>query len=76
MRKQKTMSQMREQDKIIAKDLNKMEISNMPDREFQVMVIKILTGLEKTVEDLSETLNKEIENIKKNQSEIKNSVTN
>ena len=27
-----------------------MQISNMPDREFKVMVIKILTKLEKRVE--------------------------
>ena len=31
----------------------------MPDRGLKVMVIKILTGLDKRVEDLSETLNKE-----------------
>ena len=37
------------------------------------MVIKILTVLRR-VEDLSETLNKETENIK-NQSEMKNSIT-
>ena len=30
------------------------------------MVIKILSGLEKRVEDISETFNKEIENRKKN----------
>lgn len=39
------------------------------------MVIKIFTGLEKRVEDLSETFDKEIEHIKKNQSERRNSVT-
>ena len=39
----------------------------MPDREFKVMVIKILTGLEIRVEDFSETLTKEIENMKRNQ---------
>ena len=39
----------------------------MPDREFKVMIINILTGLEKRVEDLRETLKKERENIKKNQ---------
>ena len=44
-------------------------------RDFKVAVIKILTGLEKRMEDLSETLNKETENIKKNQSEMKNSIT-
>ena len=36
-----------------------MEISNMPDREFKVLVIKILIGLENRVEDLIETLCKE-----------------
>ena len=36
------------------------------------MAIKILTRLEKREEDISETLNKEIENIKKNQTEMKN----
>ena len=35
----------------------------MTDREFKVMVIKILTGLEKRGTDFSETLNKEVDNI-------------
>ena len=34
MRRQRTMSQMKEQDKITARQLNEMEISNIPDREF------------------------------------------
>lgn len=38
---------MKEQDKIIARDLSKTEISNVPDREFKVIIIKILPGLEK-----------------------------
>ena len=46
----------------------------MPDREFKVMVVKILTGLEKRVEDVSEILNKEKANIKK-EPEMKNSIT-
>ena len=48
-----------------------MKISNTPDREFKVVVIKILNGLEKRVEDISETLHKEI---KKNQSEMKSTI--
>ena len=54
------MSQVKEQDKITARDLNGMEVSNIRDKEFKLVVIKILPGLEKRVEDLSETLNKEI----------------
>ena len=37
-----------------------MEISNVPDRELKIKIIMILTGLEKRVEDLSETLNKNL----------------
>ena len=47
IRKQGIISQVKVQDKIIASDLNKMEISNRSDREFKVMIIKIHIGLDK-----------------------------
>ena len=40
---------MKEHDKTTARDLNKMDIINMPDEEFKVMTINILTGFEKRV---------------------------
>ena len=43
---------MKEQDKIRTRELNKMYISNMLDREFKVMAMKVFTGLAKRVEDL------------------------
>ena len=42
-----------------------MEISNLPDKEFKVIVIKILTKLGGRMDELSENSNKEIENIKR-----------
>ena len=36
------MSQMKEHNKITGRDLSEPEISGMPDREFKVMIIKIL----------------------------------
>ena len=53
---------MKEQNKTTARELNETVISSMPDREFKVMVIKILTGLEKRVKDMSENLNRGIRN--------------
>jgi len=35
------------------------QVTNVPDKELQVMVIQILTGCEKRVDDLSENFNKE-----------------
>ena len=43
----------------------------MPDREFKVIVIRILTRFEKRVEDMSEILNTEIRN---NKAETKGSI--
>lgn len=47
---------MKKEDKATARGLSKTDISNMFDREFKVMIIKIRTGLEKRVENISETL--------------------
>jgi len=54
---------MTEQDKATTRHLSKTDKSNMPDREFKVMIIKILAQLEKRVEGLSETINTEINNV-------------
>ena len=60
MRIQRNMFQMIEQDKKHTKRLSKTDLSNMPDREFKIMIIKILTRPKKHMEGISETLNKEI----------------
>ena len=57
--------------KITARKLNEMERRNVPGREFKVIVLKILTGLEKKLENF----NKEIDHIKKNLVEMKSPIT-
>jgi len=42
---------MKEQDKATARDLSKTEVSNMPDGKFKATIIRILTGLEKRMEE-------------------------
>ena len=37
---------MKEQHKAMEKDLSKTDISNIPDTEFKVIIIRIFTGLE------------------------------
>ena len=51
---------------------NKTEISNLPDKEFKTLIM--LTELGKRLDEHSEIFNRELENIK-NQSELKNSIT-
>ena len=42
MRRQRNMTQMKEQIKTPEKELNKMEISNLSDAEFKTLVIRML----------------------------------
>ena len=60
IRRQINLSQMKEQDKATARHLGEIDISDIPDVVFKALIIRILTGLEKRVEDMSETLNTEI----------------
>jgi len=64
MRRQRIMSQVKEQDKTSKKDINEMEISSPLCKVFKAMVIKMLTKLNRRMKEHSEILNKEIENIK------------
>ena len=41
--------QMKEHHKIIARELNEIEVSNMTHREFKLMVIKVETRMEDTL---------------------------
>lgn len=51
------MLQTKEQGK--TEELKEMEISSLSDKDFKVMVIMILTWLERAVNELSENFNKE-----------------
>ena len=42
-----------------------MEISNLPNKQSKVMVIKMFTELRRRMDEHSETLNKELGSIKK-----------
>ena len=63
MRKQRNMTQMKEQIKTLEKELNIIEISNLSDAEFKTLFIRML-------KELSEGLS----SIKKIQSEMKDTL--
>ena len=52
MKKQKVkvMFQMKGQDKIPEKQLNKVEISNLLEKEVRIMIVKMIQGLGKRME--------------------------
>ena len=67
------MLQMKEQDKTPEEELNEVEISNLLDKEFKVMILKMLKELRRRMDEHNE-VNKESEDIKKNQTELNNTM--
>ena len=68
MKKQRNMLQAKEKDKASGKNLNEIQMSNLPDKGFKAVVIKMLTKLGRRMHEHSE--NKEIENIRKYHTEV------
>ena len=55
MRRQRIMSQMKEQIKTPEKELNKMEISNLSDAEFKTLVVRMLKELSKDISSIKKS---------------------
>ena len=49
MKRQRTMYQMKEQDKTPEKQLNEAEIGSLAEKEFRIMIVKMIQDLGKTM---------------------------
>ena len=61
------MSQKEEQDKSQEKQLNEMEIGNLPEKEFRIMIVKMIQDFKKTMERMQEMFIKDLEALKNKQ---------
>ena len=50
MKRQRAMYQMKEQDKTPEKQLNEVEIGKLPEKEFRILIVKLIQDLGKRME--------------------------
>ena len=50
MKRQRAMYQMKEQDKTPEKQLNGLEIGNLPEKQFRIIIVKMIQDLRKRME--------------------------
>ena len=76
MKRQRNAHQVKEQDKCPPNQTKEEEIGNLPDKEFQIMIVKMIqnleiqtesqiNSLETRTEKMQERFNKDLEEIKK-----------
>ena len=66
MRRQRNTFQSREQQATPEKGLNETETSELLDKEFKQNIMKMLTDVQRRMDEHSERISKELEDIKKN----------
>ena len=73
------MYKMKEQDKTPEKQLNEVEIGNLPEKKFRLMIVKMIQDLgirmEAKIEKMPEMFNKDLEELKNKQTEMNNTIT-
>ena len=61
------------------KKLNEVEIQNLPEKEFRIMILKMIQDLRKRmeakIEKMQELFNKDLEELKNKQTEMNNTIT-
>ena len=62
-------SQIKEQDKTPEKQLNVVEIGNLPEKELRIMIVKMIQDLGKTMEKVQEMFTKDLEELKNKQTD-------
>ena len=68
------MLQMKEQGKKLQDQINEEEISNLPEKEFRVITVKMIQNLRSRMEKIQEIFNKDLEELKSKQTMMNNTI--
>ena len=71
MKRQKNITQMKEQTKNTDVPIIEEEIGNLPEKEFRIMIVKMIKNLENKMEKMQESINKDLEELKNKHTETK-----
>ena len=74
MMKQKNSPQKKLQEVATANELIKNNLSNIKEQEFRTIVIKLIAGLEKCIEESRESIATEIKGLRNRHEELKNAI--
>ena len=75
MKRQRITMQMKEQTRNTKVQINEEKISKLPEKEFRIMIVKMITNLENKMEKMQESVNKDLEELKNKHTETNNTIT-
>ena len=64
MKMQRNTAQIKEQTRNTEVQINEEEISKLPEKEFRILIVKMIKNLENRMEKMQESINKDLEELK------------
>ena len=74
MKKQRVTFQLKGEEKTPEKQLNEVEMGNLPEKEFRIMIVKMIQDLGKRMEKMQEMFTRDLEELKYKQTEMNNTL--
>ena len=68
------MQQMKEQGKNPPDQSNEEEIGSLPEKEFRIVIVKMIQNLGNRMEKIQETFNKDLEELKSKETMMNNTI--
>jgi len=75
MKRQRNTTQMKEQTRNTEVQINEEEIGKLPEKEFRIMIVKMIKNLENKMEKMQESFNKDLEELKNKCTVTNNTIT-
>ena len=63
MKRQRNTAQMKEQTRKTEIQINKEEIGKLPEKEYRIMIVKMIKNLENKMQKIEESINKDLEEL-------------
>ena len=64
MKRQRNAMQMKKQTRNTEVQINGEEIGKLPEKEFRIMIVKIIKNFENKMEKMQDSINKDLEELK------------
>ena len=74
MKRQRNRAQMKEQIRNTKVQINEEEIGKLPEKEFRIIIVKMIKNLENRMEKMQESTNKDLEELKNKHIETNNKI--
>ena len=75
MKRQRNTTQMMEQTRNTEVQICEEEIGKLPEKEFRIMIVKMIKNLENKMEKMQESINKDLEELKNKHIETNSTIT-